>query len=420
MKLPPIQDLQVVALPKLTEVVQMHGIPVYLLHGGSQEILRCEWIYRAGRPEENKPGQSQAANRLRLSGTKSLTSKEIYEFIDSKGGTISAPGQITHSQLTLHCLQRQFSRFRGLMQEVLAGTTFPESEIETYKTIQIGKLKEDLAKSDVVAFRAITELIYGKDHPFGYNSTEESIQAIRQGDLLDFQKRQFHAENAFVVLCGKYSNQDLKELDQILSAIPSRSQFDISQKKSTAIPGRPESIQILMEEKVQASIRIGKLVCAVDHPDFHDLVILNGLLGGYFGSRLMIQLREDQGLTYNIYSSVEILRDTSYLYIATEVSPENVHVAIESIHAELLRLQNEPVSMEELHMFRNAMLGTWLTTIDGPFQTMDVYKTFICDGRNPDQANVFNERLVTITPEDLMKIAIQYFSPETFHQVIVS
>ena len=171
---------------------------------------------------------------------------------------------------------------------------------------------------------------------------------------------------------------------------------------------------------MQAAIRFGKEVVTRKHEDFAGLFFINTLLGGYFGSRLMKNIREEKGLTYGISSSLDTLVQSSILTISTESSIENKDVVLQEIKKEMDLLQNTLISVDECEMVRNYSMGNLMMQLDGPFRSMDVVKTIFLENLSKDHFDAFVDTIKTITPVDIQKLSQKYLSWDSFHQTIVS
>jgi predicted Zn-dependent peptidase len=170
----------------------------------------------------------------------------------------------------------------------------------------------------------------------------------------------------------------------------------------------------------QSAIRIGRKLFPQSHPDFNGLFILNTILGGYFGSRLMTEIRENQGLTYGIYSSIDSFAEDGCFYISTETTTQNTQKMIDAIHAEAKKLREELVPDEELQMARNYIMGHLMTQLDGPFSSMDFIKSMKIEGLENEHFAKLIQEIQAMTPGHLLELARQYLVPEEWSTIVVS
>jgi zinc protease len=155
------------------------------------------------------------------------------------------------------------------------------------------------------------------------------------------------------------------------------------------------------------------------HPDYPGMAVLNTLLGGYFGSRLMSNIREDKGYTYGIGSAMVSLREAGYFFISTEVGADVTTAALDEIYKEVKRLQDEPAGEDELSTVRNYLSGTFLKSIDGPFALIDRFKTLTLSGLGYDYYDRYLQTVQSISPAQLQELALRYFNRNDFMELVV-
>jgi predicted Zn-dependent peptidase len=169
---------------------------------------------------------------------------------------------------------------------------------------------------------------------------------------------------------------------------------------------------------VQSAIRVGRFWVAKSHPDYHALSVLVTIFGGYFGSRLMTNIREEKGYTYGIGSFVLPLKNASYMAVSTEVGNEYLEPTLKEIAAEMRRLQTEPVSENELETVKSYLLGEFLRDFDGPFALAASFKSINDFNLDYSFYDRYLQLLRTITSEELQRLAVEYLNPDDFYTVV--
>ncbi|MNR03395.1 Peptidase M16 inactive domain protein [compost metagenome] len=172
-------------------------------------------------------------------------------------------------------------------------------------------------------------------------------------------------------------------------------------------------------EALQSAIRIGQLAINRKHKDFSGLQILNTVLGGYFGSRLMANIREDKGYTYGIGSGISSLQQAGYLFISTEVGADVCGAALTEIYKEIDLLKTTLIGEDELNLVRNYMLGSMLGSLENVFSHADKFKNIYFSGLDYDYYSRYIETVKTITAEELLALANKYFTTESFTEVVI-
>ncbi len=272
----------------------------------------------------------------------------------------------------------------------------------------------DLKKEEVLAYRRITELIFGEHHPYGYNSTPADYAALLREDLVEHFNAWYTPGNCRVFASGRV---DERVLDLVNRNFGQSRRLGPAPKaplpSGQQIPGVEH---IRHPGSLQTAIKIGRPLFSRRHPDYNGVFVLNTILGGYFGSRLMMNIREKRGYTYNIYSTADAFMYDGCLYIATEV---NTSKTIREIFSEMRRLHEAPVPEEELAMVRNYLLGTLLNGLDGPLNTSDVVKTLITEDLSLRAFDDLVHTIRTITPEQIQQLAARYLQPGDFWTITV-
>jgi predicted Zn-dependent peptidase len=415
-KQPPIYEVEHIHLPKHEVFYLDNQIPVYVVNLALQDIVKVEVVFHAGRPFEKNPLASRATASLVKDGTSSMNSAEIAEKIDYYGGTLSTPFSLDTSSVILQSLNKYFEELMPLLAEIIQDATFPEKEIETFVENNIQGLQVDLSKGEMVAYREISEKIFGADHPYGYNSNEQLYRSITRAMLLQHYQDNFNAANCCIFVSGKVNDSMLKTLNRELGQMR-KGIKNIYQ--APAVFTKPEHLFIEKKDSSQTAIKIGRGMFDRKHPDYTAFYALNTILGGYFGSRLMTNIREEKGFTYNIYSTIDPMHYDGYFYAATEVGNEYIKPTIEEIYKEIEILQNDLISKTELKMVKNYLLGNILTMIDGPFNVAEIIKSYVIEDIDVNQFQHSIDILKNITAKQLRDLAQKYLKKEDLWQVIV-
>ena len=395
-----------------------NGIPLYAISMGTQEVLKLEIVFKSGRPYEQKKLAARATTRLLREGTHSFSGKEIAEKIDYYGATLTATFSIDTGCLTLYCLPRHLPHVLPVLRSVLMEPTFPDHELQTFISNNVERLKIELSKPDVVAYRTITEMVFGAAHSYGYNSTPETYQALTREDVIKHHQQTFLAGNAAIFVSGLVSETMIHQIRNAL-----QDAFRPGYCPPTPgpiIPADHQSVHIQEFGYNQTSIRIGRRVVPRRHADFTGLYVLNTILGGYFGSKLMTNIREQKGYTYNIYSSIDSFLHEGFFYISTEVNNDKLTEAQAEVWHEIDMLSQQEISVKELDMAKNYLLGYVLTLLDGPFNTAQIIKGLVLQGMTYSDFSRFVEEIRTIDPKRLQQLARTYLQKEDLYQVMAS
>lgn len=414
---PKIQAIQQLTLPVPKQFQLDNGIPVYTIDMGTQDVLKVEFVFRAGRPFEDKELVSRATAELLKEGTTQKTAAQIAETIDFYGGSLSAPVNLDTSNVVLYCLNRHFEKLLPLLAELLTSPAFPQKELDSFIRNSQQRLQLDLSKNDVVAYREITEMIFGSEHPYGYNSNANTYGAIERDDLIRHFEKNFTAKNCRIFVSGRIHANTIGLLNDYLGSV-----LPIGEANQVKLPKtehQPAHKKISRPEAVQTAIRIGRRLFNRGHADYPGMYVLNTVLGGYFGSRLMANIREEKGYTYNIFSTMDIMHHDGYFYIGTEVGNDFTETTINEIYREMAVLAEKEIDAAELEMVRSYLAGHLLTMLDGPFNIADLVKMYVNRGIPFKAFDELVHVIKTIEPSRLRQLAEKYFKKEDHWEVVV-
>lgn len=408
-------------LPQIQKHVCNNELPLYFYRGGSQEVIQIDWVFRAGIWAEQKTAVANAVAAIYKNGTTQQSELEINEALEFYGASLKVACGNDFTTFTLHCLSKHLTALLPVIYEILTKPAFAENELEIYKQNTIQAMRIKLLNCDFVANRHIEAALFGKDHPYGRYAEIGDIEALQRQDLLDYFHTNFASDQCTMFVAGKYADSDLALIQEVFGQ-EKWNQF-VTEKTIDVKPINQNAEKHFMlinnEEGVQAALRIARHFVPRSHPEFIPIQVLNTLLGGYFGSRLMSNIREEKGYTYGIYSYIAPYKYASMMMISTEVGRAVAQASIDEIWNEMECLKNEIVDKEELLLVKNYMLGSLLSDMEGPFAIMRLWKNLIL---NQEGIKDFNQRVETIKAiqaKDLQALAQKYFVKDDFFQVVV-
>ncbi|MCG9879507.1 MAG: insulinase family protein, partial [Bacteroidia bacterium] len=299
----------------------------------------------------------------------------------------------------------------------LTESIFPERELDIQKKNSISKLAVNEKKNSYLCKKNYYQNLYGKNHPYASFSSKETIKEINQEQLLNFHQDAYLNGLKYLMVSGKFEDSSVQNIIQktIESGLKNSTMAEPKYAVETSIGKH----FIEKSDSVQSALRIGKLSISRNHSDFRKLQFLNLIFGGYFGSRLMKNIREDKGLTYGIYSVIEPSKLGSNWYIDTDINSKNRDLGLKEIFKELSKIREELIPEEEINLAKNYYLGSFLKSLDGPFSLADRLKIIIDNQLSatyyPEFVSVLNET----TAKDLQELANKYFDTENIVEIIV-
>jgi len=397
-----------------------NGVPVYAINAGAEEVMLVEIVFFAGNSFEEKNIVAAATNFLLKNGTSKKKAFQINEHFEYYGSFLNRACYNETSTLTLHCLNKHIGELLPVVEELITDSIFPEEELAIFKQNQKQRLSVSLKKSEFVAGRLIDSYLYGEKHPYGKYSSHAEYDALNREELISFYNKYYKHGNCVIFTAGKLPAGLFELLNKHLGKLPFGNNFKkpLHQISSTKKPG--EKFRITNDENgVQGSIRIAREFPNRHHPDFLKAMVLNNIFGGYFGSRLMSNIREDKGYTYGIHSFLQDHIQQSGWLVSTEAGKDVCEAAIAEIYKEMKRLQDVPVGEDEMQLVRNYMMGSILGDLDGPFHIIARWKNYVLNELDGDYFYNAINTIRTVSPEELQLLAKKYLNPEEFYELVV-
>ena len=394
-----------------------NGVEVYAINAGAEEVIQVEWVFYSGNWFEKKNLVAASTNFLLKNGTINKNAFQLNEHFEYYGAYLNRNCYNETATLSLHCLNKHLEPLLPVVREMLTESIFPEDEIRTYKQNMKQRLNVNLKKCDFVAGRLIDVYLYGEDHPYGRYTKFEDFDSVTREEVTDFYRNYYQNGKFVLFVAGKLPSNlfpllnqhfgDLKNTNVEVFDFPSHPAGD----KKYRVTNDPQG--------VQGAIRMGTNFPNRHHPDFVNAQVLNNIFGGFFGSRLMSNIREEKGYTYGIYSYLENHVQQSAWVISTEAGRDVCEATIVEVYKEMEELRNEEVDDEELLLVKNYMMGSILGDLDGPFHIINRWKNIILNGLSEDYFYHQINSIKKTTPQEIQRLANKYLVPENFYELVV-
>lgn len=394
-----------------------NGAEVYAVNAGAEDVLQIEWVFYAGNWFEEKNLVAASTNFLLKNGTSAKNAFQLNEHFEYYGSYLNRNCYNETATLSLHCLTKHLEVLLPVIKEMLVDSVFPEEEINIYKQNMKQRLNVNLKKSDFVAGRLIDAYLYGEHHPYGRYTKFEDFDDVTRQQVVDFNKKYYQGGKFILFVAGKLPadlfpllNKYFGDLNYQPVAVPAIATKSAAEKKFRII-NDPQG--------VQGAIRIGSNFPNRHHPDFVKAQILNNVFGGFFGSRLMSNIREEKGYTYGIFSYLENHIQESAWVISTEAGRDVCEATIVEVYKEMETLRNEMVEEEDLLLVRNYMMGSILGDLDGPFHIINRWKNIILNGLDENYFYTQIDTIKQVSAKELLELANKYLLPEKFYELVV-
>jgi zinc protease len=396
-----------------------NGIPVYTVNAGLQELVKIEFIFRNRYVVPSDVLTASATNRMLAEGTKKHTAQQLADSVDYFGAFYETEENLDYNSVNLYTLNKYLAETLPVLKEILCEASFPEEELSVFKQNTRQRLQVNMEKVSYLSRTRFQEILFGMQHPYGFKTTLAYVDAIHADGLKRYYETNYNFSDCLVFVSGKADDAVLTLLNATFGQIPTSSSQKGQIDSILPEPFLEKENFVSKPDAIQSAIRIGKPMFNKTHPDYHPMLVLNTVLGGYFGSRLMANLREDKGYTYGIGSSMASLMQAGYLVISTEVAKEVSGDAIREIYREIEALRTSPVSSKELQEVKNYLAGALMRGMDGAFNLSDRAKGLILYGLDYSYFERYFNTIRNITPDELLEMAHKYLERSSFYQLEV-
>ncbi len=416
---PNIRPIMPVALTGPELYTLDNGVQVYTINAGTEDLLKIDLLFEAGSIFQEQTLTAHFTSKCLTEGTNNFGSREIAATVDFYGAYLKAVATKDEGRISLYTLNRHLGTLLPVMQVVALQATFPQDEVETIVKKSRQEFLVNMQKVKYAARHHFGSLIFGESHPYGRFAVEADYDRINRDNLVAFHQKYYRQSPFRIIVAGKLPEDLLELLNRHFGQHTIKRDPEAELHVPQAGPSPVLSHLIERPTALQSAFRIGKPMFNKLHPDYLKFQVLNTLLGGYFGSRLMSNIREDKGYTYGIGSMVSSLKHGGMFVIASETGTDVTGKAIEEVFNELERLHREPVPADELSLVKNYLHGNFLRSADGPFALAELVKGVMDYDLDMDFYRHYLETIKNITAEEIRDLAVKYLEPDSLIRLIV-
>ncbi len=412
---PYFQVPEKIKFPVPQKHILSNGIPLYMLKTG-QNSVKIDIVFKAGSFYQPKPLIAAITNSMLKEGTISYSSEKISEILDHYGANMHTESDKDRAVAGLTTLKKFCSDLFPLLSEMIHDPVFPEKELNILVNQEKQHFLIQEQEVKYIARKKFFNVLYGDTHPYGEALEYRDFEKISRKDLVDFFNEFYIPSNCHIIITGDLPD-DILELVQYHFG---RFQKQGIHKKITLQETHSSEQRHYVKKKdaVQCGIRIGKKLFTRHHPDYIEMQVLTAILGGYFGSRLMKNIREDKGYTYGVGSIINSLEKSGYFVIVSETGSHVTRKAIDEIYKEINILLNESVPGEELLIVKNYLIGSVMRMTDGIHGISDSLNLLVKFGLPYHYFQDIVDRIRAVSSDKLLELANNYFQLDTFHEII--
>lgn len=414
---PSVHDFRDIHLDVPESIMLSNGMKMWVAGNGEDEVNKINIYMTGGAFHESRPMQATACSMAVFNGNKNMTYSQIAEAIDYYGAWRAMQVYDNCTAFSLSSLNENFDKTLPIFIDSLLFPIFPDNEFELNKrqlTVSCATARE---KVKYIANKEMVRLYYGKNHPLATDPTPDDINSLTKEHMMQFFSRYYKAQNCNLVLAGRITDKEIATIEKVMSQwMPDGEPEPFLEPD---IYPSSEMFKIVNKEgAVQAAVIMMLKTIPRRHPDYFKLRILTTVLGGYFGSRLMANIREDKGYTYGINASLSGRAFDGYIGISTECDTQHVWSVIDETKKEMQRLREEPIPDDELQIVKRHMLSEQVKTLDTPFNIASYIGNMFCYGTYPEYLNEHVQAIIKTTSNDLLEIAQRYFDTSMLRIVV--
>ena len=418
-KQPQVCDLKDMDIRKPERMVMPNGVPLSIIDAAAVDVVRVDIVVKAGYWFQQQRLQAILTNRMLREGTKCYPAAEIAEQLDYYGGWLELSISAEYAYVTLYTLNKYAAQTFAILESLLKAPLFSQKELDTVLDTNLQMHLVSMSKVDVLAHRELLRVLHGANHPLGKLAQAEDYKCITPEVLRQFYQDYYYSANCAVFVSGKVTEDVRRRIVDLFGT----EKFGCDKQKAVRknfVAQEVEGKRFFCErdDAMQSAVKLGCTTIERNHPDYLDLRILMTLFGGYFGSRLMSNIREDKGYTYGISAGTLFYPGNGVLLITAETDNRYVEPMIAEIYHEIDLLQSEKVSDQELDIVRNYMLGDMCRSYETAFSLADAWIYIYTSDLDDGYFERSLQSIRTITSDRLLALAQQYICKERLKEIV--
>lgn len=395
-----------------------NGIPLFLLENAHLDLIHIVICIKAGILHETVKHTAQFSYALLKESSPKYSASEMADIFDFYGTHYTASTNLDHIRITISMPKNNVSKVLPIIYEFLSKPQYREENLSIYKNLKIKDLEYNAQKTDVQATRIMLHTMIGDSHTAGQYSTRENLQTVTIEQMEEFHHRTFLAENITIFATGNMGTDVRQCIQDTFERVPNGTAAADIRDLILPADSTPIITQVI-PNSVQSSIVLCLPAMGYNDPDRYDFSILSTITGGYFGSRLMQNLRERNGYTYGISSGLAYFGNQSLFVISSDVNINQTQAALDACFEELQRLQDEDISDAELETAKNYIMGEQIRDLDNSVSILKRY--LIWNHFNSDEKEFRNiiDHVKSIDAERIKNLAKKHFVHNKFTQIVV-
>lgn len=409
-------------IPKAERVLLNNGTPVYLLHDKELPIVSITALIRSGSvydPAGKSGLASLTGSQLRSGGTRNLSPEALDDELEFMASSIESSFGSDLGTVSMTSLTRNLERTLQLFSDLLFQPRFDEKRLEVARRQALEAIRRQNDDPKEIGSRELTRAIYS-GHPLGVIATQDSVKAISRSDLQKFHARFVRPDNLILAVSGDFDRSALLAgLNRLIGSIKPEGAAELPEIPQVTLQFTP-AVLYAPKQVNQSVIRLGHLGITKDDPDLYAIRVLDYILGGSFTSRLMMEIRTNQGLAYHVGSHFDVGRRFIGSFIAeTETRADATAKAISLMLSIIEGVRKEPVSEQELKLAKESIINSFLFGFTTPASIVIQQARLEFYDYNRDFLDRYRERIAAVTGKDILRAARKHLHTDAFKLVVV-
>jgi zinc protease len=419
-KAPVAKELLKVRIPQPKQFTLSNGVTVYVLEDHRLPAVRFSLSVRAGELFEPKTGVADMTASMLTEGTQSRSYRQLAEETEGMGASLNASSGAENATLSVSGLSENTDALIAMMADVLLRPTFPSERLDRLKFQATAALRQQRTNPASLIANVSTRVFYGGTPYARPTPTAEQIAAVTPSDLSSFHAAYYRPNGAIMGVTG---DVDMKTLKQKLetafrewkpsgttSELP-QAEFKPKERTRIFLIDRPGS--------TQTTLQFGNLSVRRNDPDYIPLVVANRILGGGSAGRLFQNIREKKGYTYGAYSSLNAGLWPGVWGASANVRTPVTEPATREFFNEFNRLQDEPVSANDLERAKRSIIGSFALTLESPQGILARTLELVQNGLPLNYWETYPAKIQAVTAEDVQRVARKYLGKDRIQVIAV-
>lgn len=421
---PVSREILQVKLPKPVEAKLKNGLTVLILEDRRAPYISMQ-LYIGGAGALLEPaGMAGLANvtaQMLREGTRTKTSLQIADDIDRLGASINAGASFGSADAVLSAagLSDNFDAWFAIASDMLLQPSFPADELEKLKQRMRVQLREQRSGANFLLNERFNRVVYG-DHPAAQvSATAESLDALTRETLVQWHRERFVPQNTILGIAGDVRAKDLlAKLEKRLAGWK-KTELNPTWPRDPVAASARKVLLVHRPNSVQTTVALGNIAIDRRSPDYMAMVVMNDVIGGGASARLFLNLREEKGYTYGVYSDFSALRYPGPWRAGGNMRTEVTDGALVEFFKEIRRIRDESVPSKELAESKRSIVASFALSLEQPSRVLNFAITRTLYGLPADYWDAYSSKIAAVTAEDVQRVARKYLNPETLQLVAV-